>query len=219
MEVTTFLTCGAGVIRVTFCRIWPLADVIYAAFAHGTVCGTHTLELRARVTRTFVELSEYRKALRRNTVFLAHADTLEGGRAIRVVFTGTCTYGLTCARRLVVIQLDTKSARFRAIGVALTRLAKPCETAVLGVQRLTRIRDADLSGTAIVIVVAVAVYVDINGHVDIDIDGLVIRLLAIRGARGLNPALIPTRPRVAIGFADLVIITIIITLTVIFRDD
>ena len=219
MEVTALLTCGAGVIRVTFCRVWSLADITYTAFADCTVGSTHTLELWARVTGAFVELGENRQTLRRNALFLTHFNTLESGRAVRVIFTGTCTYALTRARRLVVIQLDAKSACFRTIGVALTRLAKSGETTVVGVQRLTCVRDTDLSRAAIVIIIAVTVDVDVNAHIDVHVDGLVIGLFTIRGAGGLDPALIPTRPRVTIGLADLVIIAVVITLTVIFRDD
>lgn len=194
------------------CVVWPFAVVVHTAFADSTIGGADTLKLRAWVAGALLELALNRQALCGNANFRAHVDAFESRWAVVVVFASASTNFFACRGRLVEVELDAQSVVFDTISVVRAGLAQAGKTGICGVSRLTNIRDTDLAFTTIEVVETIHCGCDIDVYVDR-------RVFTVGVASGLPPALVPTFPRIAVRFADLVVATVVVTTFCVVRNN
>jgi len=194
------------------CVVWTLAVVVHTAFADRTIGGADTLKLRAWVTGAFFELAFNWQTLCGNAGFATHVDAFESRWAVVVVFASASTDFFARRGRLVEVELDAQGVVLNTIRVVRAGLAQACKTGVGRVSRLTNIRDTDLAFATIEVVKTVHCGRDVDIHIDR-------RVLTVGVAGGLPPALVPTFPRIAVGFADFVVAAVVVTTFCVVRNN
>jgi len=107
---------------------------------------------------------------------------------------------------LVEVEFDAQGVVFNTISVVRAGLAQAGKTGVGRVSRLTNVAQTDLAFTTIEVVET------LHGGCDIDIY-INRRVFTVGVARGLPVTLVPTLPRIAVGFANLVVATVVVTTT------